>query len=41
MQMLKGELPTETKARWDWDRNLEGIPENVMLPERELKNIEK
>lgn len=40
VQMLKSELPKEMKERWDWDRSFEGIPNNALLPQRELKDIE-
>lgn len=38
--MLRGELPMEMGKRWEWDRSLEGIPRNVLLPERELRDVE-
>lgn len=39
MQVLKYELPDEMKKRWDWDRNLEGIPRNVLIPTREVTDL--
>ncbi len=39
MQVLKDELPVEMKKRWDWDRNLEGIPRNVLIPTREVADL--
>ncbi|KAK4697607.1 hypothetical protein P7C71_g492, partial [Lecanoromycetidae sp. Uapishka_2] len=40
VQMLKGELPEEMRKRWEWDRSFDGVPKNVLLPERELRDIE-
>lgn len=38
--MLKGELPEEMRKRWEWDRSFEGVPRNVLLPDRELRHVE-
>jgi glycine/D-amino acid oxidase-like deaminating enzyme len=40
VQMLYGELPEVMAARWAWDRDLENIPANDALPQRELRDIE-
>ena len=40
VQMLYGELPEVMAARWAWDRDLEDIPANDALPQRELRDIE-
>lgn len=39
MQVLKDELPEEMKRRWDWNRNLEGVPRNVLIPKREVDDL--
>jgi len=39
VQMLKDELPMEMKTRWDWDRSMEGIPRNVLIPNREVADL--
>ena len=38
--MLKGELAEEERKRWQWDRSFEGVPRNVLLPEREVGDFE-
>lgn len=40
IRMLDGELSDEEKRRWEWDRELEGLPPNVNEPKRELRDIE-
>ena len=40
MEMLKGEMSEEMTQRWEWDRSFEGYPKNVLLPERELSDLE-
>ena len=39
VQMLRGALPEEMRARWDWDRSFEGTPRNVLIPEREMDDL--
>ncbi|CAD6573946.1 MAG: hypothetical protein ASARMPREDX12_006334 [Alectoria sarmentosa] len=40
VEMLKGELSEEMTRRWEWDRSFEGYPKNILLPERELRDLE-
>ena len=40
VEMLKGGLSREMTRRWEWDRSFEGYPKNILLPERELRDLE-
>lgn len=40
VEMLKGELNEEMTRRWGWDRTFKGYPKNVLLAERELRDLE-
>ena len=38
VKMLKGELSEEERKRWEWDRKLEGRP-NDLVPKREIDDL--
>ncbi|KAL9108761.1 MAG: hypothetical protein Q9227_006557 [Pyrenula ochraceoflavens] len=41
VKMLQGELGEEERKKWDWDRDLSGVPDWHMTAGRELKDLER
>lgn len=38
-RMLDSQLTEEERKRWEWDRSLEGLPENANEPRREMRDL--